>query len=167
MQFIFLPHRHRGCWMSCYFINVYIINRILHARLRRRILSSSVQVHISVFPCAHLWDIDLNTRRLKFISASGHVIFCLSNRHRWKNRTTSSRTNLLFFLWQIINFAICLRNKPPINPFALLFVGTIYIEVRSSWFENSTLLFKTIDLWIKKVNARDAVMVISYWLRMK
>lgn len=111
-------------------------------------LRMHIQVDVSVLPCAQLWDIDLNTRILKFESASEHVIFCLSNRHRWKNRTTSSWTNLSFLLWQIINFDICLRNKPSSNPFALLFIETSYIEVRSIWFENSTSLFKMIDLWV-------------------
>ena len=35
-------------------------------------LRASIQVDISLLP-----DIDLNTRRLKFVSTRGHVIFCL------------------------------------------------------------------------------------------
>ena len=30
---------------------------------------------------------------------------------------------------QIINFAICHRNKPSINPFVLLVVENIYVEI--------------------------------------
>ena len=41
---------------------VYIINRILHARLWIWILSSRVRLHISLVCCAHLWDIELNTQ---------------------------------------------------------------------------------------------------------
>ena len=44
-------------------IGVCMINRILHARLRKQILSSSVQLDISLVHCAHLWYIELNTWR--------------------------------------------------------------------------------------------------------
>ena len=39
------------------------------------ILSSSIQVDISRVSAANEWEIDLNTRRLKFLSTSEHVIF--------------------------------------------------------------------------------------------
>ena len=48
---------------SWYFIDVYIINRILHARLWCEFQSFRVQVDVSLVRCAHLWGIDLNTRR--------------------------------------------------------------------------------------------------------
>ena len=44
-------------------VGVYMINRMLHARLWIRILSSSVQLDISLVRGAHSWDIELNTRR--------------------------------------------------------------------------------------------------------
>ena len=46
-----------------YFTGVYIINRILHARLWIWILSSRGQLDISRVSCAHSWDIELTTRR--------------------------------------------------------------------------------------------------------
>jgi len=46
-----------------YFTGVYIINRILHTRPWIWISSSRVQPDISLVRCAHLWDIELTTRR--------------------------------------------------------------------------------------------------------
>ena len=46
-----------------YFTGVYIINRILHTRLWIWILSSRVQLDISLVRCAHSWDIELTIRR--------------------------------------------------------------------------------------------------------
>ena len=44
-------------------ISVYIINRILHACLWIQILSSRVQLDISLVCCADSWDIELDTGR--------------------------------------------------------------------------------------------------------
>ena len=46
--------------LSCYFIGVSIISRIIHVRTWIRIFSCSSRYFAS---CAHSWDIDLNTRR--------------------------------------------------------------------------------------------------------
>ena len=62
---------HYGCIINrafeskliWYFTGVYIINRILHTCLWIRILSSHVQLDISLVRCAHSWDIELTTQR--------------------------------------------------------------------------------------------------------
>ena len=46
-----------------YFTGVYVINRILHARLWTWILFSRVHLDISLVRCAHSFDIELTTRR--------------------------------------------------------------------------------------------------------
>ena len=57
-------------------IGVYIINRILHASLWIRILSSSVQPDISLVRRAHSWDIELNTQdKIGIHARVGNILF--------------------------------------------------------------------------------------------
>ena len=57
-------HRHYGYIIKCaFFSGVYIINRILHARLWIWILSYRVQLDILLIRCSHSWDIELDTQR--------------------------------------------------------------------------------------------------------
>ena len=60
-------------------IGVCMINRILHARLRIQILSSSVQLDISLVHYAHLWyTYWVEHLKIKFVSTRRHVISSIS-----------------------------------------------------------------------------------------
>ena len=52
-------------------LSVYIINRILHAYTWIRILSSRVQLDISLVRCTHSWDIEFNTQRQNLYPHAG------------------------------------------------------------------------------------------------
>ena len=59
--------------MVWYFINVYIINRILHGRLEILNFSFRVEKKNSLVRCAHSWNIFQHSKR-NFVSPRGHVI---------------------------------------------------------------------------------------------
>ena len=63
--------------LSWYFIHVYVINRILHARFWIRILYSSLQVDVSFVRCAHSWD-RLEHLKINFVSTRGHVLLTVN-----------------------------------------------------------------------------------------
>ena len=114
----------------------------------------------------------LEHEKIKFVSTSGRVIFCLIYRHWWNTHSWEFLCHTVPFslCWnffhfnQIINFAICHQSKPSINPFGLL--ATENMSKFGSWFENSIYFFQ--DNWFGnengKINTRDVQMIISYWL---
>ena len=112
--------------MVWHFIGVYIINRTLHDRLEIRNFSSRVEKYftrslrslvkylstleekfrISARPCNILYEHE----KIKFVSTSGHVIFCLLYRHRGNTRKTISWTNPLFAESCIIKYRSYARS---------------------------------------------------------
>ena len=55
-----------------------------------------------IFECSTRYRVE--HEKIKFVSTSGHVIFCLLYRHRWNTRKTISWTNPLFAESSIIKY---------------------------------------------------------------
>ena len=81
----------KSCLLCRNFISIYKIKRTLHGRLGIRVLSSSAE-SISHEWASLTWEI-MNERyfqhsKIKFVSPSGHVLFCLFYLYWWNFKRT-------------------------------------------------------------------------------
>ena len=86
--------------MVWYFIGVYIINRTLHGRLEIRNFSSRVEKNISLFCCAHSWNIFQHSK-INFVSPRGHVISSISLIH--VHRSNNQNNIPVWYLEQFLD----------------------------------------------------------------
>ena len=94
-------------------LSVYIINRILHAYMWIRILSSRVQLDISLVRCTHaLMRYRVQHSKTKFVSTCGHVI---SSIHK-------------IMMYTYLNFAAGMSYLPP-SPIVRNNKSYLYVEV--------------------------------------